>query len=119
MVQICQILESKYLFNSINSCTTAQVPKFKALQSGITFFNTRYYIFMVQICKILENFKHFLYTFLMIIKYLNKYITTKYKTRADQSGDEKVVLQKNYNTRVKFLQWKSIKNAKCNYTYLH
>jgi hypothetical protein len=94
MVQICQILESKYLFNSINSCTTAQVPKFKALQSGITFFNTRYYIFMVQICKILENFKHFLYTFLMIIKYLNKYITTKYKTRADQSGDEKVVLQK-------------------------
>jgi hypothetical protein len=30
----------------------------------------------------------------MIIKYLNKYITTKYNTRADQSGDEKVVLQK-------------------------
>jgi hypothetical protein len=50
---------------------------------------------MVQICKILEHFKYFLYTFLMIIKYLNKYIATKYKTRADQSGDEKVVLQNN------------------------
>ena len=41
----------------------------------------------------------------MIIKYLNKYIATKYKTCTNQSCDEKVILQENKDARVKFIQW--------------